>query len=531
MSQSSLSLTSPGDTTQLVATVKDTGGTTVSGATVTWSTSSTAIATVSSGGLVTSVGDGTATITATSGSINGTATATVTCTTDSDGDHLKNCVETNTGTYVSASNTGTNPYLVDTDGDAMWDGEEVLGTSVSWAPSSPHCCLDLPALGVDPNVPDILIEHDWFNGTYGDKDLRPNATQIALVKNAFAAQGINVIQDYGQGGVFTGGNGSSSATGNLDEPGVCFSGTGSAGVCTTGDFFTHKGANMDSSRLYYFHYALHAVWMIDSEGEQMGYSGMAEFEGNDFIMAHGGLGGARTDFQVASTIMHELGHNLNLSHGGSMTDATMNYKPNYNSIMNYQYQLQGIDTDCKVPGEGTVMDFSHGTRPSLNEGLLLEWNGICGSGVGIGFDWSGDNDVNDYGSKDINGDWSYDANGTPLYDLDRYNQGGARDGDEALYILYDYNDWANIKYTGIYGSSRSSHLDEPFMEYTPETDRNPNFVYEDSFEVILNQLNELGYPLEFETDQSDDNAWTEHDGPRPPDAPPPDTIPPGGENQ
>ena len=123
MSQSSLSLTSPGDTTQLVATVKDAGGTTVSGATVTWSTSSTAIATVSSGGLVTSVGDGTATITATSGSINGTATATVTCTTDSDNDRLYNCVETNTGTYVSASNTGTNPNLVDTDGVAITSKE------------------------------------------------------------------------------------------------------------------------------------------------------------------------------------------------------------------------------------------------------------------------------------------------------------------------------------------------------------------------------------------------------------------------
>jgi hypothetical protein len=277
------------------------------------------------------------------------------------------------------------------------------------------------------------------------------------------------------------------------------------------------------------------IEMLDTDGDRLPYSGYAEFEGNDFIMAHSGLGAYRTDFHVASTIMHELGHNLNLSHGGSRPDGAVNYKPNYNSIMNYQYQLTGIDTDCKVPGDGTVMDFSHGTRPPLNENLLYEWNGICGSGVGIGFDWSGDNDFNDSGSKDINGSWTKDANYYPLYQMDRGGNGGPDDGDGSNSILYDYDDWANIKYTGVWGSSTSQHLDEPIED--PDMDKNPNFVLEDDHIVIINQLKELGYPLElgysleFETDPSDDNAWTEHDGPRPPDAPPPDTIPPGGENQ
>lgn len=68
-----------GATSQLTATAKDASGNVVSGATVAWTSSSDAIATVSASGLVTGVAPGTATITATS---NGkTATATVTVTT------------------------------------------------------------------------------------------------------------------------------------------------------------------------------------------------------------------------------------------------------------------------------------------------------------------------------------------------------------------------------------------------------------------------------------------------------------------
>src|SRR5205085_7761369 len=43
---------------------------------------------------------------------------------DTDGDGLKDGVETNTGVWVSASNTGTNPLLADTDGDGVKDSVE-----------------------------------------------------------------------------------------------------------------------------------------------------------------------------------------------------------------------------------------------------------------------------------------------------------------------------------------------------------------------------------------------------------------------
>ena len=63
LSPTTLSFSSLGDTEQLTATVRDQDGATISGASITWTSSSSSVASVSSTGLVAAVADGTATIT------------------------------------------------------------------------------------------------------------------------------------------------------------------------------------------------------------------------------------------------------------------------------------------------------------------------------------------------------------------------------------------------------------------------------------------------------------------------------------
>ena len=57
---------------------------------------------------------------------------------DDDNDGLLDGVETNTGIYTGPSDTGTNPLLVDTDGDTYPDGDEVTGSSSLGYISNPN---------------------------------------------------------------------------------------------------------------------------------------------------------------------------------------------------------------------------------------------------------------------------------------------------------------------------------------------------------------------------------------------------------
>ena len=80
LSATTLSFDSLSQVQQLTATVKDQNGATMSGASVSWSSSDGAVVTVSSTGQITSVLNGSATVTATSGSVNATAAVTVSAT-------------------------------------------------------------------------------------------------------------------------------------------------------------------------------------------------------------------------------------------------------------------------------------------------------------------------------------------------------------------------------------------------------------------------------------------------------------------
>ena len=112
-------------------------------------------------------------------------------------------------------------------------------------------------------------------------------------------------------------------------------------------------------------------------------SGSSEVLGNDAEISLGAFSlGVGTDMEKAGTMMHEIGHNINLEHGGSSTDK-INCKPNHLSVMNYAFQFSSIHIQNIPYVTNRPLDFSRVQLPNLDELHLNEANGIAATGVPI----------------------------------------------------------------------------------------------------------------------------------------------------
>jgi len=105
-------------------------------------------------------------------------------------------------------------------------------------------------------------------------------------------------------------------------------------------------------------------------------SGVADMPGGDLMVTLGAFADVSgrpvgTPYMQGATLMHELGHNLELTHAGTpQTPLEPNCKPNYMSVMNYLFQLRGLfnDTEPGVPH----MDYSGEALGPLDEGFPLD---------------------------------------------------------------------------------------------------------------------------------------------------------------
>jgi hypothetical protein len=353
--------------------------------------------------------------------------------TDTDADRIPDVFERNDCEPADACFAGTDPLDFDTDDDGIGDGDEVYGTLGG---------LDLPALGVDPCRKDLLLETDWVYGPTQPADRnKPHPNQVSRLVTAFAnsgvanpngVPGIRLHLDYGQP-PYHGGNAAADPSGDSTVNITSWSFNG-------GEYFTIKAANFSSDRHGYFHYCL----MVDRysvAGSYQNSSGLAELPGDDFVVAMGQWTVGDDNF-IGNTIMHELGHNLSLRHGGF---EDRNFKPNYNSIMNYWYQFCGADADADVIPDD-VTDYSRGLNAALNEDLLVEANGVTGAGPGI--DWNNDGDAVDTLARNINCRLTHTYANSVCTDHQQQNTSCGTTGacdDSACTTLIDFDDWAGLE--------------------------------------------------------------------------------------
>ena len=361
---------------------------------------------------------------------------------------------------------------IDSDGDGLWDDWERLGIDSN---ADGVIDLDLPnMLPVDlngdgdtsdpgertsPNHRDIFVEIDSMDCSQpggdcaaGDThDHTPRAAAVRAAVQAFA--GANVPNPDGTTGITlrVDLNQRIAHQNTLIIPNACFMGTPGT------EFDAVKNANFGPAnpRRFAFHYGVFAHMQTSTNTS----SGCGELPGNDFEVTFGSWnfvcaggtnagGGCSSNAQCpgstcqsadldgdgnadghvgtiqqqAGTLIHELGHNLNLGHGGG---DWSNNKPNYLSVMNYTFQLAGIPPTDPDGAAGPLVgrvDYSNSALPTLVENNLGEAAGI-GDGTdrtsffcpgstnftnvngNVAIDWNCDGDTIDAGvSSDINGD-------------------------------------------------------------------------------------------------------------------------------
>ena len=377
------------------------------------------------------------------------------------------------------------PGVIDSDADGIPDSAKVSGGTYGG--------LDLYAMGARRGRRDIFVEVDYMGSD--DPATTPRLEALQKMENVFAAKGIALHFDTGDlhaenfdparfnlGG------------GNAVNFASCIQLDSVASSAREGcaSYMAYKSANFDVRRRLVFHYALFGN-SLNTDGSA-GSSGTAELIGNDLLVTLGGYGftadaGAGLNMLInmqASTLMHELGHNLGLRHGGN---ENTNYKPNHYSIMNYLYQFAGLSatpdsvhaaeryylvnglkgkTLCGLVenspcGDSFIMSYSDGRGADLDENRLSEAANIGrGAAAGAYADWDG-NDAMTAGLLAIN-----------INPLDGYGRS----------TLKDYDEWANLRLPFSRSYSGSNSGDMLSLRPTPQ---NPDAIQPQVREHIVEE--------------------------------------------
>lgn len=367
----------------------------------------------------------------------------------------------------------------DNDGDALCDNWEVDGIDVDGNGIVDLRLYDLnqdgtlqPAERADPNHKDVYVEVDWMALH------KPEPAALARVVAAFAAApvpnpdgttGIRLHLLADEQAVF---HFDEMAFGN-DLPGQFiphFDAVKDAAFGTAAERGASTAAERLAAKRLAFRYSLFAHQL-----RGVTWSGLSELPGNDFLVSLGAFAevlGHRTGSvdQQAGTFMHELGHALNLRHGGG---DNFNCKPNYLSVMSYSRQF---DND---PIVNRPLDYSRQALATLDESALFEPAGIGGpAGSSTVFGplpfvvVAGDGPIN----------WSRDLDATDTGITANINRLTTLGCDGAGAVLAGLDDWSSLVYDfraspdfadGVHATVAADYEEltpEEALELSPDTD-------------------------------------------------------------
>jgi hypothetical protein len=328
---------------------------------------------------------------------------------------------------------------LDSDKDNIPDTWEVNGYDAN---GDGTIDLDLRALGADPYRKDLFLELDIMDGlTFPPGEEVFDAVKEAFVSAPFisgrgAANGIALVIDH--------------------EGRVPYADQIYHDCCINGvtDLYAIKRDHFNNTiRGRIFQYG---VWAHAMAGGASGVSDPDDLGRGRFYVVPGDELAVTLDdfpepFQTtrsrASTLMHEIGHNMLQSHGGTNMYP---WNPAYNSVMSYNWQLRTgysnqyrIYKRCCMPlyyAQGgaqevdgnvfatnrTVLDFSEGMGKRFYEWDLHEQIGIC---------------------DNIPVDWNYNGviDNIPVeYDVDETRYDNDREED----VFGDYCNWCELSFAG-----------------------------------------------------------------------------------
>ena len=358
----------------------------------------------------------------------------------------------------------TPPLSRDSDGDGIPDLWELRGYTQNGV------FVDLPALGANPWRKDLFVWMDYM--------VTPGGTSLAPPQSVIN----NIIAVFNNAPVANP-NGTTGITIHPilhnQVPYVQTLGVSSNYTQVWTDFDVLKNNSFPAAYAPAFRYM---IWA--NTYNQGTSSGLArDIPATDFMVTLGGWGTVGgTDWQKLGTFIHELGHCLGLTHGGS---DHVNYKPNYLSVMNYFFQTWGLYKNGQWGDAGYPLNFDYQrlNTPSLNKAALQE-------GLGL----SGADDVSAYGTRYYyisGGSYYYTAVANASLGID-WNKNGVIDASPVS---------ADINYSGSATGTLTAQNNWPNVNYSANGQIGPNAGLARSQAARLDTPQELKEELDWTTQQ------------------------------